>query len=86
MSDTVTPFRIHVPDAVLDDLRVRLGHTRWPDQIPDSGWDYGTHLAELAELCEYWRTDFDWRAAETTLNRFPHFLTSIDGQQVHFIH
>ena len=71
---------------MLDDLRERLARTRWPDQIPDSGWDYGTDLAYLQDLCEHWRTKFDWRAQEERFNRWPHFLTDIDGQQIHFIH
>ena len=90
MSDTgptdCTPFRVDVPDAVLDDLRDRLARTRWPDQIPGSGWSYGTDRAYLQQLCEYWRTEFNWRAEEARFNRWPHFLTNIDGQQVHFIH
>jgi pimeloyl-ACP methyl ester carboxylesterase len=86
MSDDIRPFRVEVPDAVLDDLRDRLGRTRWPDQIPGSGWDYGTDLAYLQELCEYWQNTFDWRAQEDRFNRWPHFLTDIDGQQIHFIH
>ena len=71
---------------MLDDLRDRLARTRWPDQIPGSGWGYGTDLAYLQDLCEYWRTEFDWRAQEDRFNRWPHFLTEIDGQQIHFIH
>jgi microsomal epoxide hydrolase len=85
-SDEITPFRIDVPEADLEDLRDRLGRTRWPDQIPGSGWDYGTDRAYLQDLCEYWRTTFDWRAQEARFNRWPHFLTEIDGQQIHFIH
>ena len=64
MSDDIRPFRVEVPEAVLDDLRDRLGRTRWPDQIPGSGWDYGTDLGYLRDLCETWRTTFDWRAQE----------------------
>ena len=74
------------PQAVLDDLRDRLGRTRWPDQIPSSGWGYGTDLGYLRELCETWRTTYDWRAQEARFNQWPHFLTDIDGEQVHFIH
>ena len=85
-SDEIIPFRVEVPEAVLDDLRDRLGRTRWPDQIPGTAWDYGTDLAYLQDLCEYWRTSFDWRAQEARFNRWPHFLTTIDGQQIHFIH
>jgi microsomal epoxide hydrolase len=84
--EQLTPFRVEVPDAVLDDLRDRLARTRWPDQIEGSGWGYGTDLAYLQELCDHWRTKFDWRAQEERFNRWPHFLTDIDGQQVHFIH
>ena len=86
MSTAIEPFRIEVSDAELDDLRERLVRTRWPDQIPGSGWEYGTDLAYLKELCEYWQQKYDWRQAEALLNTFPHFRTDIDGQNVHFIH
>jgi microsomal epoxide hydrolase len=82
----LTPFQVDVPEAVLDDLRDRLARTRWPDQIPGSGWGYGTDLGYLRDLCETWRTSFDWRAQEKRFNQWPHFLTEIGGQQVHFIH
>jgi microsomal epoxide hydrolase len=85
-SDEIRPFQIEVPEAVLDDLRERLARTRWPDQIPGSEWGYGTDLTYLQELCEHWRAKFDWRAQEDRFNRWPHFLTDIDGQQIHFIH
>src|SRR4051794_2102905 len=85
-NDELRPFRVEVPDAVLDDLRDRLSRTRWPDQIPNSGWDYGTDRAYLQDLCDYWLMKFDWRAQEDRFNRWPHFLTEIDGQQIHFIH
>lgn len=82
----LTPFRVDVPDSVLDDLRARLANTRWPGPSPDGGWAYGSELSAVQELCEYWRTSFDWRAAEARLNRWPQFVTEIDGEQVHFIH
>ena len=86
MSSELRPFRIDVPDAVLDDLRVRLANTRWPDEIADQGWTYGTSLAYLRDLCETWRTTYDWRAQEAKFNRWDHVLTEIDGTQVHAIH
>jgi pimeloyl-ACP methyl ester carboxylesterase len=85
-SDDIRPFRVDVPEAVLDDLRDRLARTRWPDQIPGSGWDYGTDLVYLQDLCDTWQNKFDWRVQEDRFNRWPHFLTDIDGQQIHFIH
>ena len=85
-SDAVVPFKIHVPDAVLADLKQRLARTRLPGEITASEWDYGTNLAYLKELVAYWRDRFDWRAAETRLNRFDQFTTKVDGLDVHFIH
>jgi pimeloyl-ACP methyl ester carboxylesterase len=79
------PFEINFHDEVFEDLRRRLSETRWPNQI-GSSWEYGTDLTYLKELCEYWRTKFDWRAQEKTLNRFDHFMTEIDSLNVHFIH
>jgi pimeloyl-ACP methyl ester carboxylesterase len=85
MSD-LTPFRIHVPDAVLDDLRERLARVRWPDEIPGSGWTYGTDLATMKDLVAYWRDGFDWRAQEAALNAWPQFTAPINGIDVHFVH
>ena len=82
----VEPYRIAVPDAVLDDLRERLARTRFPDEIPGSGWGYGTELAYLRALVAYWRERFDWRAAEAHLNSFPQFRAGVGGLGVHFIH
>lgn len=80
------PFEAAVPEPVLEDLRDRLERTRWPDQIEGTGWDYGTDLDYLRELCGYWARKFDWRAAEARLNSWPNAVTDIDGQQIHFIH
>jgi pimeloyl-ACP methyl ester carboxylesterase len=84
--DTIEEFRIDIPQAELDDLRDRLGRTRWPDQLPGVGWDYGIALDDVRELAEYWRTGYDWRVHERRLNSFPQFTTEIDGQMVHFLH
>lgn len=80
------PFRIAVSSDVLADLRERLIRTRWPDQIPEAGWDYGTDLSFLRELVSYWRDRFDWRAREAELNRLPHFRTVLDGIGMHYVH
>ncbi len=82
----VTPFKVEVPDATLQDLKERLDRTRWPDEIPGSNWDYGTNLDYLKELVEYWRTRFDWRSQERLINSFSHFKTDVDGMGIHFIH
>lgn len=84
--DAIVPFKINVPDAVLRDLKERLARTRWPDQLQNVGWDYGTDPAYLKPLVEYWRDRFDWRAQEKKLNEFDQFTTVIDGVRIHFIH
>ncbi|HKS92139.1 MAG TPA: epoxide hydrolase, partial [Tepidiformaceae bacterium] len=80
------PFRIDVPDAVLDDLRTRLRGTRWPEAIPGVGWDYGAKVAYVRELCSYWADDYDWRTQESRLNGLPGFLAEVDGVDIHFWH
>ncbi|GAT67139.1 epoxide hydrolase [Planomonospora sp. ID91781] len=80
------PFRIDIPQADLDDLHRRLSTARWPSEAPAAGWERGVPLDYLRELAEYWRTGYDWRAAEARLNRYPQFTTEIDGANVHFLH
>ena len=75
-------FRIHVADEVLDDLRVRLRRTRWPDQVPGIGWKQGTELEWLRGLVSYWADKFDWRAWERKLNALDHFT----WEGIHFVH
>lgn len=82
----ITPFRIDVPQADLDDLRDRLARTRWPDQLPGVGWDYGIPLDYVRGLASYWREEYDWRVHEARLNGFGQFTTTIDGQRIHFLH
>lgn len=82
----IRPYRIEVTDAVLDDLQGRLASTRFPDQFANHDWEYGTELAYLRGLVEYWRTEYDWRRHEKALNGFHHFTTNVDGLNIHFVH
>lgn len=82
----IVPFTIQVPDSVLLDLKERLSRARFADEIPGADWDYGTNLAYLKGLTEYWRDTYDWRLKERRLNRFDQFKTRIDGLDIHFIH
>lgn len=79
-------FKIMVSREILDDLNERLKRTRWPDEIKNSGWDYGTNLAYLKELVDYWSDEFDWRKQEDRINVYPQFKVEIDGLNIHFIH
>jgi pimeloyl-ACP methyl ester carboxylesterase len=82
----ISPFRLDVAEEDLRDLRDRLARTRWPDELPGVGWDYGIPLEYVKELAEYWRTSYDWRKHEARLNEFPQFTTTLDRANVHFIH
>ena len=84
--DKISPYRIDIPQGALDDLRDRLGRTRWPDELPGVGWDLGVPLDYLKGLAGYWATAYDWRGQEAALNEFAQFTTVIDGQNVHFLH
>ena len=83
---TIRPFKMHVPDQVLIDLRHRLAETKWPDQLPGTTWEYGADIKKVRELADYWENNYDWRAQEAKINRFDQFTTEIDGQQIYFIH
>ena len=85
-STRTQPFRVDVPQADLDDLHDRLARTRLPQPTPTDDWEYGVPNSYLTETVDYWRNAFDWRAQEARMNAFPHYLTEIDGQTVHFIH
>jgi pimeloyl-ACP methyl ester carboxylesterase len=82
----IRPYRIEIPQAQLDDLHDRLDRTRWPDQLPGVGAAYGAPLDDVRALADHWRHGYDWRRHEAALNELPQFATTIDGQNVHFIH
>jgi epoxide hydrolase len=82
----IRPFRIDIPKPDLDDLTDRLEGTRWPSEIQGVGWDRGVPLDYLKELAEYWLTSYDWREWEAELNAYPQFTTTVDGQNIHFLH
>jgi hypothetical protein len=85
-SEQLVPYLVEVPDANIHDLRARLADVRWPDELPDAGWQFGVPRAYVQDLVRYWRDGYDWRAHEAKLNEHPQFTTTIDGQRIHFIH
>jgi len=79
------PFSIELPQRDLDDLRGRLGSTRWPNELKPRGWASGTELGFMQELTRYWLDEYDWRAVEKNLNRFSHFIAKAQGLDLHFL-
>jgi len=86
MTSKPTPFTLRIADADIADLRDRLARARFPDQAPGDAWAYGTDVAYLRGLTEYWRNAFDWRAEEAALNAFPQFRVPLDGVDLHYLH
>ena len=78
----VEPFKVHITEEMLDDLRARLRHTRWPDEVPGIGWKQGTNLDWLQHLVSHWMNEFDWRAWEHRLGALDHFM----WEGIHFVH
>lgn len=80
------PFTIEVDQYAIDDLAQRLANCRWPDQLNDSDWSYGTDIDYLKALVDYWQSDFDWSQQQAAINQFDQYLLDIDGLDTHFIH
>ena len=83
---TPTPFKIAFPSADIEDLKVRLRLTRWPDEPDAAGWMVGTNLAYMQRLTDYWLNGYDWSKAEGELNTLPNYKAAIDGIDLHFVH
>jgi pimeloyl-ACP methyl ester carboxylesterase len=79
-------FEIDIPEARIEDLKLRLRNTRWPASLDAEQWDDGASLDFVRRLADHWLNRFDWRAQETRLNRLPQFRATIDGQDIHFVH
>lgn len=82
----ITPFKINVPQAKLDEIMRRVRDYKFHDAPADAGWKYGTDQDYLKKLVAYWTTKYNWRKEEREINRFPHFRASVDGQSVQFIY
>ena len=80
------PFHIEVPETDLTELRARINATRWPERETVADDTQGVQLATTQKLARYWATEYDWRKVEARLKALPHFITEIDGLDIHFIH
>jgi pimeloyl-ACP methyl ester carboxylesterase len=83
----IRPFNVPIiSDAELEALRARITGTRWPDPEVVGDHSQGPKLATMQALARYWATEYDWRRCEARLKDLPHFITEIDGLDIHFIH
>lgn len=82
----IEPFYIDIPQKTIDNIYARVANFPWHEMPDDGGWDYGTNLDYMKELCCYWTDEFDWSKEQKKINKFNHFKTLIDGIDIHFIH
>jgi hypothetical protein len=85
-SALIRPFTAAIPDAEIADLKQRLARTRWPARETVADWSQGVRLDHAESFVDYWAREYDWRRFESRLNRFPQFMTAIDGLDIHLIH
>ncbi|MFL5493060.1 MAG: epoxide hydrolase family protein [Gemmatimonadales bacterium] len=83
----IRPFTIETtPEAELEELRKRVSATRWPEKETVADQSQGVQLETIQALARYWANEYDWRKCEARLKALPHFVTTIDGLDIHFIH
>ena len=85
-ASAIRPFHVSFPEAELTDLRRRVNATRWPERETVTDATQGVQLATMQKLTDYWGKDYDWGKCEAKLKALPHFITEIDGLDIHFIH
>ena len=82
----IKPFKIDIPNKVLEEVRLKVKNYPWHEMPDDGGWKYGTNLEYMKEISKYWVKDFNWRKHESELNNFSNYTTSVDEIDIHFIH
>jgi pimeloyl-ACP methyl ester carboxylesterase len=85
-ASAIRPFHVSFPEAELTDLRRRVNGTRWPERETVTDATQGVQLTTVQKLADYWGKDYDWSKCEAKLKTLPHFVTEIDGLDIHFIH
>jgi pimeloyl-ACP methyl ester carboxylesterase len=85
-ASAIHPFNVSFPEAELTELRRRVNATRWPERETVTDATQGVQLATMQKLADYWGKDYDWSKCEAKLKALPHFITGIDGLDIHFIH
>src|SRR5690348_1667854 len=82
----IRPFQVSFPDTELTELRRRVAATRWPERETVTDDSQGVPLAMMQDLARYWAAGYDWRPCQARLNDLPHYITEIDGLDIHFLH
>ena len=79
--------KIDVSAKVLDDLKYRLTHRKtYVQPLEDTAWTYGISTKYLNTVLDYWRDEYNWTERQALLNKYPQFITTIQGLDIHFYH
>jgi pimeloyl-ACP methyl ester carboxylesterase len=85
-ASSIRSFGVIFPEAELTDLCRRVNATKWPERETVTDATQGVQLATIQKLADYWGKDYDWSKCEAKLKALPHFITEIDGLDIHFVH
>ena len=79
-------FKIDVCQRDLNFIYKKVSEYPWHEMPSDGGWQFGTNVDFMKDLCKYWVKQFDWKRQEDKINSFDNFTTEVDGIEVHFIY
>ncbi|XP_014668328.1 PREDICTED: epoxide hydrolase 1-like [Priapulus caudatus] len=85
-NNEIRSFTVNFSQEVITDLYERLDRTRYTESLPNVEFQYGVHSDTLKKVVRYWRQKYDVKNAQVELNKYKHFLTEINGIDVHFVH
>lgn len=70
---------------MIQDLQVAI-HTRRNLTPPIEGVNnnYGMNSKFLTQMLDYWERDYDFKGRALYLNRYPQFVTNVQGLDMHF--
>ncbi|KAL6429368.1 hypothetical protein ACFW04_008209 [Cataglyphis niger] len=86
-SKEIRSFIINTPKSVIDDLNERLVKKRkLAEPLEDVAWTYGISTTYLDNILEHWRTKYNWTERQALLNKYPQYITNIQGLDIHFYH
>ncbi|KAH8883320.1 epoxide hydrolase 1 [Thozetella sp. PMI_491] len=90
--EDIRNYQISVASEAIAELHQKLVASKFPDDTDDDGdWECGAPVADIKRVAKYWQEKFDWSSYEETLNKLPHFETTIslegfDPFELHFVH
>jgi pimeloyl-ACP methyl ester carboxylesterase len=79
------PMSISIDQQRVEDLVDRIGRARFASSSSHTEWGAGVDPAYLAEFATFWGQQFDWRVAESELNRLDHRLADVSGVELHCV-